>query len=726
MAGILPVLAVIEVARYANLALQLTAASLASWNYYIGKGVHMERPLTGRGLATIALVVIGGLVQSSVAAEPSGLHLLRSAIALGVAPDGSPIEVKTFYKDERIQFYTKVSSDPTRGSGENHRLLYKWYTGDTVSFPVAGQKRFDASPTYWSGFMDVSHLTPGHHRVELFIDDQLFADSAFDIKASDRPYEPEEETAIKDSAVTLLLAGDTQHFDELASRYRASEERTTSGTWKLSMLYNAIDAHSFSPADPRWKVVQDVSDAWLVREPDSPTAVVLDARILYDYAWAVRGEDADSNVPAQNAQLYRQLIERARGVLDQHPGVARQDPEWDTLRIPIARQQGADSTEILAMADRALTRWPCFYAIHNAVTNALLPRSGGSRQAIQAYVKLAMEHSRAREGTEAYARIYYYIARTAREAPLEDLNLMGAKWPPFQQSLDEILKKYPSSFNQDIARYMAAVAGDAPAYRAYGRADTGAVIPIAWWDWRGWRQNADAWAFEGKYSSESLMGRVRSYFTFWLGEGPEFWGPLRWGAVVLIFLIEGGFSILNRLALRSNRQWSLPPGATGTLNRFDYPREYFVIPVFGRFSTRLGVWMLVFGAGAAYLLTTIPWANPQETAMVMAGLIILATAGAFIAINALVSRVVLRADDLKLQRLAGGKMIARSDILGIRRRGPQAGLWIVEVVPRIPGIAPLFIPPVLHADDAFRVWFESFPAVAEDHDEEHSTRDDLR
>jgi hypothetical protein len=293
----------------------------------------MESPFAGRGLAIIALAIFAGVIQSSVAAEPSGLQLLQSAIALGVAPDGAPIEVKTFYKNENIQFYTKVTSDPARGSGKNHRLLYKWYTGDVVSLTFDGQKRFDVSPTYWTAFVHVSHLAPGHHRAELYIDEQLFASGEFEIKARDRPDEPEEETAIKDSAVALLLAGDTRRFDELASRYRASEERTTSGTWKLSMLYNAIDMHSFAPLDPQWKTLQDLSDAWLAREPDSPTAVVLSARILYQHAWSFRGEGFESSVSAENGQLYQQLIQRAAGVLDQHQIVAQQDPEWDTLRI---------------------------------------------------------------------------------------------------------------------------------------------------------------------------------------------------------------------------------------------------------------------------------------------------------------------------------------------------------------------------------------------------------
>ena len=674
----------------------------------------MERLFTGRGLAFIVLAVFGGLLQGSVAAGPSGLHLQRSAMVLGVSPDGSPFEVKTFYNNENVRFYTKVTFDPAGGSAENHRLLYKWYTGDVVSLTFDGQKRFDVSPTYWSAFVHVSHLAPGHHRAELYIDDRLFASGEFDIKARDRPNEPEEETAIKDSAVALLLAGDTQHFDELVSRYRASEERTSSGTWKLSMLYNAIDAHSFAPLDPHWKQLEELTGAWLTREPDSPTAVVLSARILYQHAWSFRGEGFSSSVSEQNRQSYQQLIQQARSVLDQHPNVAQQDPEWDTLSISIAGEQGADSEEILAMAERALTRWPCFYAIHNAATRALLPRWGGSRQAIQAYVKLALERSRSREGTQAYARIYYYVARTASGDVLDELNPLGAKWPPLQQSLAEILQKYPSSFNQDIARYMAFFAGDAAAYRGYGRAVTDGFTPIAWWDTLTWRQQTDGWAFEGKHEQGSLMFRVHAYLSFLRGEGPEFWEPLQWGVSLSILLLEGGFWLLDWFARRATPQWTLTQGATGAFNPFDYPRVYFLTLVLGRVWTRLGVWMAVFAAASAYLLTTVPWADPQETGVVMAGLIVIAAAGALIAVNVVASRVILRADDLELRRLVGRKVIRRSDILGVRRHALRAGLRGVEVVPRIAGVTPLLIPPVLRADDAFRLWFESLPALAED------------
>jgi len=137
-----------------------------------------------------------------------------------------------------------------------------------------------------------------------------------------------------------------------------------------------------------------------------------------------------------NTKNYRRLLEESRRVLDDHPEVKSQDPQWDALRIAIAREQGADTRQILQMAEQALEREGYYYALHNAVTNALLPRWGGSREAVEQYVQMALAYSANREGTQAYARIYYYIARSNTDGePALEMADMGMQWTLMQQSL---------------------------------------------------------------------------------------------------------------------------------------------------------------------------------------------------------------------------------------------------------------------------------------------------
>jgi hypothetical protein len=124
--------------------------------------------------------------------------------------------------------------------------------------------------------------------------------------------------------------------------------------------------------------------------------------------------------------------------------------------------------------------------------------------------------------------------------------------------------------------------------------------------------------------------------------------------------------------------------------------------------------MAVFAGAAAYLVTTVPSPDPQETTLVIAGLLAVASAGALIVISVIAARVVLGTAELRLRCLRGSQVIQRSDILGIRHHTPRAGLRRLEVVSRTSGVKPLVIAGVLGEDDAFRLWFDSLPRLAED------------
>lgn len=664
-------------------------------------------------ICALALLTLGapGFAAGQAADDPTrSLRLLQSTVALGTGPDGVPVPVRTFYAHEAVRLYTKLSVDPA-GRAETYRLVYKWYTGEAVTLSFGATKRVDTSQVQWWAYVDTSHFAPGHHRAELYVDDRLFATADFDTKAWARPRRPAEDTALKEAALTLLLKGDMPDFDALATRYRSSQGRTASGTWKLSLLYSAVELASFGPRDPHWLALQRMSDAWLEEHPNSATAVALNARLLYEWAWAWRGDGYAPYVATQNWSAYRDLIERSRRVLDQHPWVASQDPEWYELRISIARQQGATSEQILALARRALDRAPYYYPIHYATVNALLPRWGGSRRDIEAYVQMALAHSRAKEGTQAYARIYYYIARRTERNPVNDLNVLGAKWPPMRESLAELLQAYPSSFNRDVARSMTCFAGDAQAYRALGRAPTGYFLPVAWWDSADWRRGCNGWAFEGLQMHDSVMHRIEAYLSFLWGFGPEFWTRLEWIMVVLFLLTEGGFRLWAGLA---RRQAATPAASlfdAAEMGAVAYPRHYRLVPRLHSWSG-LAIRIGVYCAAAAYMLTTIPWPNPTETGTIVAALCAIAAVGGLMLFNMFTSKLVLSADAICLQGLFGNRELRRDEIDGIRALPARNGLNSILIIPRNTEMRALVVPPVMREDKVFRQWFSSFPAVS--------------
>jgi hypothetical protein len=673
----------------------------------------MLRTFVVRCLALLVLAVTASNAARSAVPEtpPRGLRLIQGFTSLPPGADGEPNPTNTFYANEDVDYYAKVGWNPGQGSGGPHRLQYKWYENDALLLTFGSTKSFDTNPTYWWAYVHASHFSPGHHKIELYIDDKLVASENFEIELGPRAYEPPEDTLVKETGRAMLLKGDTRGFDELANHYRESQERTASGTWKLSLLYRAIDRGAFPPRDTRWQSLHDMADAWLTRQPQSVTAVILDAQLLNAHAGTLRGQGVAAEVPETTWAPYRALLERTRSLLEQHADIARLDPEWYALRISVARQQGTDSDAILALARRALDQAPYYYPIHNNAVNALMPRWGGSRAAVEEYVRMALEHSRPREGTAAYARIYYYVARSTAYWALDDLNQMGAKWPPMKQSLVELRRAYPSAFNQDISRAITCMAGDAGVYRALGRAETDQIASVAFWDTREARRRCNEWAFEGKLAALSLSDRVRGYVSFLQGFGPAFWMRVRIAALIAVILVEGGLRLVDWLWRSRASVWGSSPRTTPMFNPMDYPRTYLVSPISNPLLARLSVWMVLLGAAVAYTLTTIPWANPVETGIVMAVCVAVALAGVLMILFRLTSRVVLTGDGISLHApLLAGRTLHRHEILAVHQY--LAGKSrIIELLLHAPNAKPVRVPAVRGEDEAFRNWFASLPAA---------------
>ncbi len=672
-------------------------------------------------LPLVALVLLifgitgGALVTAAPTPGQAGAQLLEGVLSRGTSADGSPVASQTFYADEEIRFYVRVGWDPAHGSGGSHRVRYQWYDSENrLVASSAVTKSFDLNPSHWWANVQAPHFAAGHYRAELYLDEHLLAGGEFDVLSGTRPPEPPEDAAVKETARALLLKGDLRGFDALATAFRHSRERTASGTWKLGLAYQSANHSLYLPRDPHWVKLQQAADAWLLENPDSPTAVILDAEILRGHAWAWRGEGADSQVPAENGQHFRQLLEETRRVLDAHPDIKSQDPEWDALRITIAREQGADTRQILQMAEEALEREAYYYPLHNAVTRALLPRWGGSKEAVEQYVQWALAYSAPREGTQAYARIYYYIARSDTDGdPGSEMSEMGgALWPPMQQSLAELLQAYPSAFNRDLARAISCLCGRIQATRDLGRAVTVDINPVAPWDSSQWRHTCNEWAFEGKHVQGSLPQRARAYLSYFRGFGDAFWQRIRMAAFFAFFLIEGGLALLAKLWSAQAPGWPSSEAADRAFNPMEYPRTYAVAAAREPNFIRLAIWMFLLGGASTFLLAQADSPDPLETQIVMAGCVMVAVTGALMIFSRLSARIVLSSDGVTVRALVGGAQMQRQDILGVREYPCGKGPRLIELVSRHPGAAPLRLPPAWNEDKAFRAWFDSLPALA--------------
>jgi hypothetical protein len=437
--------------------------------------------------------------------------------------------------------------------------------------------------------------------------------------------------------------------------------------------------------------------------------------LLSHRAWAYRGDGNARAVDREDWAPFNRYIKQASKVLKDHQAVAARDPEWDAIRLSLARPLGADSESIITMASEALDREAYYYPIHYQATRALLPKWGGNEALMKRYVELAEDRTKQQEGTQIYARIYLNIARYAQN-PLDELNVTGAKLPAMKQSLDELMRAYPDPFIRESARMMTCLAGDYEYYRNLGRRSAAPTELVSWWDTPEWRRQCDDAAYAGTKSLKDSIASakripLRSYVSYFRGFGTDLWNIVFAVCIVSWLLLEATLGGTFRRLFQTGQTVL---GSWSDLPKFDpmqYPRTYWISADFPYIPNLVAVLLLVLGPTLIKL--TLPLPNFQDSLPLVTLCAAAALAGLLIIVQRLRYRVVLRADSVEVQSLLRGKVLNRQDIAARLRHDES------PILQRIPGrilltgkqdSAQVFvIPPVMNPDHAFWQWVESLP-----------------
>jgi hypothetical protein len=319
------------------------------------------------------------------------------------------------------------------------------------------------------------------------------------------------EESLKNQAAALLRAGNFAEFDRLATGLRDSSARTPAGTWELSMFYSGVERAGSNDADnAAWARLEAGAAQYLREHADSPTAVVLDAKVLIEHAAAYRGDGYASQIPKSRWAPFHAHVDAAVDVLESHREAGSADPEWYAIYVWAKNLRDVSKQQIFAFAGEALQRYPRYYPIHYRTARALLPKWGGSKELMQQYLALALERTRADEGTQIYGRVMFNLAGNSNR-PREELAEIDAKWVLVKASYEEILQRYPDPYNLEALRAMACLAEKKEDYQAITRRVTGSTPSVAWFDTPQKQRDCDDWAFRNRsLGAERLAERIRA------------------------------------------------------------------------------------------------------------------------------------------------------------------------------------------------------------------------
>nr|WP_295468700.1 hypothetical protein [Mesorhizobium sp.] len=256
---------------------------------------------------------------------------------------------------------------------------------------------------------------------------------------------------LTDEVSAAYYAEQFDELDRMAERFRADDQRTESGLWKLTIFYHALDnptSLNQTEGPPSLLELEDRKERamrWIVAKPQSPAAHIAYASSLYKIAWYHRGTRYVSETKPAQLRSFQENSMLALEHLYSNKEVASVDPAWYATAIRIATTQGWPEYAFIELYDEGATRHPYYYDIYfNALTRTY-PEWGGSVEAIDRLIQDAVERTGERDGDIMYARAYWVVSDVRYGPTLFRSTL--ADWPKLKRAFGNMLKQYPDQWN---------------------------------------------------------------------------------------------------------------------------------------------------------------------------------------------------------------------------------------------------------------------------------------
>jgi hypothetical protein len=144
--------------------------------------------------------------------------------------------------------------------------------------------------------------------------------------------------------------------------------------------------------------------AWVSARPASLVAKLVQAQRLVDLAWKARGSGFADTVTEEGWKVFREDIEKARGILEPIADSDRPPAEVFSLLFAVAKAQSWDADRVDKYVEKLMKTAPRYAAAHAQVAIMRMPRWGGKKEDSQAYARSVADRIGGAAGDGVYAR----------------------------------------------------------------------------------------------------------------------------------------------------------------------------------------------------------------------------------------------------------------------------------------------------------------------------------
>lgn len=198
---------------------------------------------------------------------------------------------------------------------------------------------------------------------------------------------------------------------------------------------------------------------WKAQRPGSAFAKFAELRFSYADAWRARGGAYASQTPDEALKLFMQKLGECEKAILAAPAEVRDTPLAQNLLLAVVTDGGGTSKPMDVFRE-GVAKWPNYYDFYEVLLSRLVPRWGGTWQAVDRFVGYWTDKRRDIEGDAMYARLYASLLMK-HEDPDESL----LDWTRMKRSLDDLVERYPGKENLNLAVSMACLYDDADYYK---------------------------------------------------------------------------------------------------------------------------------------------------------------------------------------------------------------------------------------------------------------------
>jgi len=272
--------------------------------------------------------------------------------------------------------------------------------------------------------------------------------------------ELEDRESIKRIVKNMFIKDNFDGLSKLSKKYLETQERTSSGLWKLTLFYAGVGEIVNGKIKDKnyWNKLEKKALKWVESQPQSPSGYIAYAMILVERAWMYRGGGWARDVKKESWKPFYEQLEKAKNYLKDHYEIASTDPRWHETMIIIARSEGWHKDSFELLVNKSTKLFPYYYQLYFAAIDYLTPKWHGSKQEIEKFAQKSVNITKAHEKTGMYARVYWYASQTNYGAQL--FTKSAVTWTRMSKAIDDVLDKYPDQWNINNFAFFSCLAGD--------------------------------------------------------------------------------------------------------------------------------------------------------------------------------------------------------------------------------------------------------------------------